>query len=78
MLTGAIVISILRNPPTDASYLHIARFENVASDEENDLFQRALSDSLRDFVRIAQLEVELNHIVAYTIREIVHRIACER
>ena len=78
LLTGAIVIPILRNPPTDASYLHIARFENVASEEENDLFKRALSDSLRHFVNIAQLEVEPNHIVAYTTREIVNRSACER
>ena len=73
-----IVISILRNPPTGASYLHIARFENVASDKENDFFDRALSNSLRDFVCIAQLEVELSHTVAYTTREIVNRLACER
>ena len=51
---------------------------NVASDEENDLFERALSDSLKDFVDVAQLEVELNHIVAYSTREIVNRLACER
>ena len=76
MLTGAIVIFILRNPPADASYLHIARFENVASD--NDLFVRALSDSLSAFVSIAQLEGELNHEVAYTTREIVNRLACKR
>ena len=67
MLTGAIVISILRNPPTDACYLHITRFENLASDEENNLSKRALNDLPRDFDRIAQLEVVLNHIVAYTI-----------
>ena len=69
MLTGATVISILRNLPTDASYLHIARFENVASEEKNDLFEKALSDWLRDFVAFAQLEVELNQIVAYSTRE---------
>ena len=78
MLTGAIVISILRKLPTDASYLLIARFENVASDEKNDLFERALSDLLRDFVQIAQLEFELNHIVAYTASEIVNRLGWER
>ena len=33
-----------------------------------------MSNSLRDFVRIAQLEVEPNHIVAYTTREIVNRL----
>ena len=66
----------MRNLPTDVSYLHIARFENVASD--NDLFVTALSDLLRDFVRISQLEGELNHIVAYTTCKIVNRLACER
>ena len=50
----------------------------MASDEENDLFERAMSDSLRNFVHIAQLEVELNRIAAYTAREIVNRLACER
>ena len=66
----------MHNTRTDD--LHIARFENVASEEENDLFERALSDLLRHFVSIAQLEVEPNHIVAYSTREIVNRRACER
>ena len=63
MLTGAIVFSVLRNPRTDASYLHIAQFENVPSDEEKDVFKRVFSDSLRNFVRIAKLEVVLSNIV---------------
>ena len=73
-----IVISILCNPPTDASHLHIVRFENVASDEEKNLSVRELSNSLKGFVRIAQFEVKLNHKVAYTTREIDNSLACER
>ena len=40
--------------------------------------ERALSDSRRNFVWITQLEVELNHTVAYTIHKIVNRLAFER